>query len=80
VGRPKGSKNKPKVLDSTPTTVSNSIKISPLSKQDKVDKLLSTKKVTPTISTPTGKKTVKQVASVISKQEKLKKCLLQQKQ
>lgn len=47
MGRPKGSKNKPKVLDSTPTTVSNSIKISPLSKQDKVDKLLSTKKVTP---------------------------------
>ena len=72
MGRPKGSKNKPKVLDSTPTTVSNSIKISPLSKQDKVDKLLSTKKVTPTISTPTGKKTVKQVASVISKQEKVK--------
>lgn len=30
MGRPKGSKNKPKVLDSTPTTVSNSIKISPL--------------------------------------------------
>ena len=72
MGRPKGSKNKPKVLDSTPTTVSNSTKIPTRSKLDKVDKLLSSKKVTPTISTPTGKKTVQEISSVLTKQEKVK--------
>ena len=74
MGRPKGSKNKPKVLDSTPTTVLNSTKTSTRRTSDKVDKLLinSSKKVSPSISTPTGKKTVKEIASVLSKQERVK--------
>lgn len=75
MGRPKGSKNKPKVTDSTPTisTVTNSTK-KPTQKLDKVDKLLLNGKnnVTPSISTPSGKKTVKEVSDYLTKQEQVK--------
>lgn len=75
MGRPKGSKNKPKVTDSTPTTstVTNSTK-KPTQKLDKVDKLLLNGKnnVTPSISTPSGKKTVKEVSEYLTKQEQVK--------
>ena len=75
MGRPKGSKNKPKVTDSTPTTstVTNSTK-KPTQKLDKVDKLLLNGKnnVKPSISTPSGKKTVKEVSDYLTKQEQVK--------
>lgn len=75
MGRPKGSKNKPKVTDSTPTisTVTNSTK-KPTQKLDKVDKLLLNGKnnVTPSISTPSGKKIVKEVSDYLTKQEQVK--------
>lgn len=75
MGRPKGSKNKPKVTDSTPTTstVTNSTK-KPTRKLDKVDKLLLNEKnnVKPSISTPSGKKTVKEVSDYLTKQEQVK--------
>lgn len=75
MGRPKGSKNKPKVIDSTPTTstVTNSTK-KPTQKLDKVDKLLLNGKnnVKPSISTPSGKKTVKEVSDYLTKQEQVK--------
>lgn len=75
MGRPKGSKNKPKVLDSTATTASQSRvqKTQP----DKVDLLLKNAKkenssnVKPSISTPSGKKTVKEVSEYFTKQERV---------
>lgn len=73
MGRPKGSKNKPKVTDSTTTAshVQNNTK-----QLDKVDKLLLNAKnnnlsTTPSISTPSGKKTVKEVSEYFTKQERL---------
>lgn len=75
MGRPKGSKNKPKVTDSTPTTstVINSTGKT-TQKLDKVDKLLLNGKnnVKPSISTPSGKKTVKEVSDYLTKQEQVK--------
>lgn len=75
LGRPKGSKNKPKVTDSTPTTstVINSTGKT-TQKLDKVDKLLLNGKnnVKPSISTPSGKKTVKEVSDYLTKQEQVK--------
>ena len=75
MGRPKGSKNKPKVTDSTPTTstVINSTRKT-AQKLDKVDKLLLNGKsnVKPSISTPSGKKTVKEVSDYLTKQEQVK--------
>jgi hypothetical protein len=74
LGRPKGSKNKPKVLDGTPaqSTVTN---LSKSKKMDKVDKLLLNGKkknnVKPSISTPSGDKTVKQVSEYLTKQEQV---------
>lgn len=74
MGRPKGSKNKPKVLDGTPaqSTVTN---LSKSKKMDKVDKLLLNGKkknnVKPSISTPSGDKTVKQVSEYLTKQEQV---------
>jgi hypothetical protein len=74
LGRPKGSKNKPKVLDSTPaqSTVTN---LSKSKKMDKVDRLLLNGKkkdnVKPSISTPSGDKTVKQVSEYLTKQEQV---------
>lgn len=74
MGRPKGSKNKPKVLDSTPaqSTVTN---LSKSKKMDKVDRLLLNGKkkdnVKPSISTPSGDKTVKQVSEYLTKQEQV---------
>lgn len=75
MGRPKGSKNKPKVTDSTPTTstVINSTGKT-AQKLDKVDKLLLNGKnnVKPSISTPSGKKTVREVSDYLTKQEQVK--------
>ena len=76
MGRPKGSKNKPKVTDSTPTnsTVKNTINKTVQKKLDKVDKLLinGKKTVTPSISTPSGVKTVSEISDTLSKQERVK--------
>lgn len=71
MGRPKGSKNKPKVLDSA-TTASHSQN----KKLDKVDKLLlntdtNSVKTKPSISTPSGARTVKEVSEYFTKQEHL---------
>lgn len=78
MGRPKGSKNKPKVDNSTPTTstIKNTVTKKVPKQMDKVDRLLQNSKkeksVIPTISTPLGTKTVKEVSSVIEKQERVK--------
>ena len=89
MGRPKGSKNKPKVLDSTPTSstvvkkttnsqaVSTSTTSTKKQPMDKVDKLLAnakknSSKVIPSIETPSGMKTVKEVANYTNKQEHIK--------
>ena len=71
MGRPKGSKNRPKVLDSA-TTASHSQN----KKLDKVDKLLlntdtNSVKTKPSISTPSGARTVKEVSEYFTKQEHL---------
>lgn len=71
MGRPKGSKNKPKVLDSA-TTASHSQN----KKLDKVDKLLlntdtNSVKTKPSILTPSGTRTVKEVSEYFTKQEHL---------
>lgn len=71
MGRPKGSRNKPKVLDSA-TTASHSQN----KKLDKVDKLLlnadtNSVKTKPSISTPSGTRTVKEVSEYFTKQEQL---------
>ena len=71
MGRPKGSKNKPKVLDSA-TTASHSQN----KKLDKVDRLLlntdtNSVKTKPSISTPSGTRTVKEVSEYFTKQEQL---------
>ena len=86
MGRPKGSKNKPKVQDGTPIsnkTVTEAAttpkpKAAPKSttqKLDKVDKLLLNKTnktaTTPTINTPKGKKTVAEMASTLTKHERV---------
>ena len=74
MGRPKGSKNKPKVLDGTPAQ-STVTKLSKSKKMDKVDKLLLNGKkknnVKQYISTPSGDKTVKQVSEYLTKQEQV---------
>ena len=69
MGRPKGSKNKPKVLDNTPP-ISNTTQNK---KTDKVDKLLTNtrKSVKPTVSTPQGAKTVKEISTTLTKQERV---------
>ena len=69
MGRPKGSKNKPKVLDNTPS-ISNTTQNK---KTDKVDKLLANtrKSVKPTVSTPQGVKTVKEISTTLTKQERV---------
>ena len=69
MGRPKGSKNKPKVLDNTPP-ISNTTQNK---KTDKVDKLLTNtrKSVKPTVSTPQGVKTVKEISTTLTKQERV---------
>ena len=71
MGRPKGSKNKPKVLDSATTASHSQSK-----KLDKVDKLLLNTdtnyvKTKPSISTPSGTRTVKEVSEYFTKQEQL---------
>lgn len=71
MGRPKGSTNKSKVLDSA-TTASHSQN----KKLDKVDKLLlnadtNSVKTKPSISTPSGTRTVKEVSEYFTKQEQL---------
>lgn len=71
MGRPKGSKNKPKVLDSA-TTASHSQN----KKLDKVDKLLlntdtNSVKTKPSILTPSGTRTVKEVSEYFTKQDHL---------
>lgn len=71
MGRPKASNNKPKVLDSA-TTASHSQN----KKLDKVDKLLlnadiNSVKTKPSISTPSGSRTVKEVSEYFTKQEQL---------
>ena len=71
MGRPKGSKNKPKVLDSATTASHSQSK-----KLDKVDKLLlntdtNSVKTKPSISTPSGTRTVKEVSEYFTKQEQL---------
>ena len=66
MGRPKGSKNKPKVVDSTSSASSTTQS----QKIDKVDKLLLSR-TTPTISTPKGKKTVSEMANTITKHERV---------
>lgn len=67
MGRPKGSKNKPKVVDNTPSTSSTTTN----PKIDKVDKLLTNaqKSVKPTVNTPQGTKTVKEISTTLTKQE-----------
>ena len=69
MGRPKGSKNKPKVLDNTPP-ISNTTQSK---KTDKVDKLLTNarKSIKPTVSTPQGAKTVKEISTTLTKQERV---------
>lgn len=69
MGRPKGSKNKPKVLDNTPP-ISNTTQSK---KTDKVDKLLANarKSIKPTVSTPQGAKTVKEISTTLTKQERV---------
>lgn len=69
MGRPKGSKNKPKVLDNTPH-ISNTTQSK---KTDKVDKLLANarKSIKPTVSTPQGAKTVKEISTTLTKQERV---------
>lgn len=64
MGRPKGSKNKPKVANSTPsnTVATETVKI----------KNTSFSTVKPSISTPQGEKTVKEVKDVLQKYENLK--------
>lgn len=64
MGRPKGSKNKPKVANSTPTSnlKEDVIKI----------KNSTTSTVKPTINTPRGEKTVKEVKDVLQKYDNLK--------
>ena len=85
MGRPKGSKNKPKVQDGTPisnktvNTVSEisaknteTVKKSVSRKLDKVDKLLLNKSATtPTIDTPKGKKTVAEMSTTLTKHERV---------
>ena len=94
MGRPKGSKNKPKVQDGTPisnktvntaaststskpkaapkTTKIPTTKSNQAKKLDKVDKLLLNKTATtPTIDTPKGKKTVTEMASTLTKHERV---------
>lgn len=66
MGRPKGSKNKPKVMNSSPISknVSNNT-------GDKVDKLLENAKnfssTAPSISTPNGEKTVREIRNNLTK-------------
>ena len=63
MGRPKGSKNKPKVANSTPSNI----------KEDTMKiKNGTTSTVEPTISTPGGEKTVKEVKDVLQKYDNLK--------
>ena len=64
MGRPKGSKNKPKVSSNTP--ISNKKE-----ENSKVVKRSSTT-VKPTINTPSGEKTVKEVKDALQKYENLK--------
>lgn len=65
MGRPKGSKNKPKVQSGTPT-------VKKTVTSDKVDKLLMNKvPVTPSINTPRGKKTVSEMSEQITKHERV---------
>lgn len=76
MGRPKGSKNKPKVTDSTPTTstVKKTVNKTVPKNLDKVDRLLvnGKKVVAPSISTPSGMKTVNEISDTLSKQERVK--------
>lgn len=68
MGRPKGSKNKPKVANSTPSN--NNTSSSATTKRTSTS---STKnEVKPTISTPGGEKTVKEVKNVLEKYDQLK--------
>lgn len=62
------------MLDSIPTTstVNNSTKRKTTKQLDKVDKLLQNKDVIPTVSTPSGSRTVKEISEVITKQDKVK--------
>lgn len=78
MGRPKGSKNKPKVSGSTPTSTTTTAakKTASTQKIDKVDKLLQNTSnenhsVTPSVSTPQGNKTVKEIATTLNKQERV---------
>lgn len=67
MGRPKGSKNKPKVANSTPT---NNVKNDTIKIKNSAN--TSTSTVKPTINTPSGEKTVKEVKDVLQKYENLK--------
>ncbi len=67
MGRPKGSKNKPKVANSTPINTTAS------SATSSTKRASTTKnEVKPTINTPGGEKTVKEVKDVLEKYDRLK--------
>lgn len=59
MGRPKGSKNKPKVLNSTPVKTTN-------------EHVVKTSSVKPSVSTPRGEKTVADIKNTVQKYENLK--------
>lgn len=73
MGRPKGSKNKPKVANSTPiNNVSNINNIKEDTIRIKNSTTSSKNSVKPTINTPGGEKTVKEVKDVLEKYDRLK--------
>ena len=67
MGRPKGSKNKPKVSNSTPAKNIKEDRIKINNSTTSIDN-----KVKPTINTPKGEKTVNEVKNVLQKYENLK--------
>ena len=73
MGRPKGSKNKPKVSNSTPiNNVSNINNVKEDTIRIKNTTTSSKNSVKPTINTPGGEKTVKEVKDVLEKYDRLK--------
>ena len=73
MGRPKGSKNKPKVANSTPiNNVSNINNVKEDTIRIKNTTTSSKNSVKPTINTPGGEKTVKEVKDVLEKYDRLK--------
>lgn len=73
MGRPKGSKNKPKVANSTPiNNVSDINNVKEDTIRIKNTTTSSKNSVKPTINTPGGEKTVKEVKDVLEKYDRLK--------